>query len=307
MNASRQPFIVSALLAGMLAAACVWRLAVEGSSFLFTIYPHLNPICAAVPAAIVIVWTLVIISQLAIKFAPGAGRNYLPIQLFVVGVGAVAMPSAESLVAVWLVALGVRRAAMSMGKGYRFESVFRAGLYIGLAVLFYAPLLAVGLVFVPAFLIIYKRSWREWVVALVGLVFPLLAAAFIHWTMGAGDFFVRMCSGVMIGSFAGSLSVGGIVVGGILVALGMVCAVCGLVHRKVIRVGPSRFMLSAVVLLAACLGLVVVGGVEAVPLVALAVALVAPYGFAPRWSVVATVGYVLLIVAAFCFCLVRLA
>jgi hypothetical protein len=86
-----------------------------------------------------------------------------------------------SLFASFFLMLAVRRLAGSYKKEKALSEVFDAGLFIGIASLFYLPV-AVFLVFLwITILIIRSLLWREWVVALVGFALPFGFSLAYHY------------------------------------------------------------------------------------------------------------------------------
>ncbi len=199
MNASRQSLIVSALICALLAVLFVARWSIapyaveapfEGGMPLasaLTRFTVAHGWLAAAVAAIVVGWTLLLVVQLSIKYAPAASRNYLPPQIYLVAAGGVALSGEvlATLLAAWFLVLAMRQFAFSFHKGYSFTELFHAGFWLGLVPLLYAPAVLWILPVAVAALVIYRRSWRETVVCFVGLALPLPAAGFIYWAMGA--------------------------------------------------------------------------------------------------------------------------
>lgn len=88
MNASRQPFVISAAICVILAGWLVARgLAGAGGQIQAATGQAQMSVWAIAAAAVVLVWTLVLVAQLTIKYGPQGGRNYLPQQIFIVAVG----------------------------------------------------------------------------------------------------------------------------------------------------------------------------------------------------------------------------
>ena len=70
------------------------------------------------------------------------------------------------------------------GNGYGFDAIFRASLYLGLLPLVYAPATPLVLI-LPLAILLFKRTFREAVVAAAGLILPLLTACYVSWGTGA--------------------------------------------------------------------------------------------------------------------------
>ncbi|HSY76729.1 MAG TPA: DUF6427 family protein [Bacteroidia bacterium] len=85
--------------------------------------------------------------------------------------------------------LAMRRLAASYKKEKALSEVFDAGLFIGIASLFYIPL-AVFIVFLwIAILTIRSLIWREWVAALIGFVLPFGFALAYHYLFYTPELF----------------------------------------------------------------------------------------------------------------------
>ncbi|MDR2882273.1 MAG: hypothetical protein LBU98_00610 [Alistipes sp.] len=198
MNASRQSLIVSVLLCALLAALFVarWRLApyaleapCEGGMPLaaaLTRFTVAHGWWAAACAAVVVGWTLLLVVQLSVKYAPASSRNYLPPQIFLVVAGGVAIAgeALAALLAAWFLVLSVRQFVFSFHKGYSFTELFHAGFWLGLVPLLYAPAAVWVVPVAVSALIVFRRLFREGVVCLAGVALPLPAAGFVHWAMG---------------------------------------------------------------------------------------------------------------------------
>ena len=85
-----------------------------------------------------------------------------------------------------LMVLASRNYYNSFHRHYCFDRMFRGSLYAGLIPLVYAP--GAGLLLlVPLVILLFRRTLRESVVALAGVVLPLFFVSFLHWSFG-GEF-----------------------------------------------------------------------------------------------------------------------
>lgn len=82
-----------------------------------------------------------------------------------------------------LLTLSVKNFARSYCNGYGFDALFRASLYLGVLQLVLPPTLPL-VALLPLAVVRFHRTLREAVVALAGLLLPLLAFGYINW--GAG-------------------------------------------------------------------------------------------------------------------------
>jgi hypothetical protein len=77
-----------------------------------------------------------------------------------------------ALLASFFLVLALRRIAASYKKESALSNVFDAGLFIGIATLFYPPLVIYILFLWIAILTMRSLIWREWVAAMIGFILP---------------------------------------------------------------------------------------------------------------------------------------
>lgn len=108
-------------------------------------------------------------------------RSYLPVLLFVLLVSAI-IPFQRVTPAI-LAGLCVEFSLYYIYSIYQsknpLDSLFRAGLLLGIASLFYAPAIIMSLVLFIGQLVLRPFSIREWTVALLGLILPLVTYLFV--------------------------------------------------------------------------------------------------------------------------------
>lgn len=317
MNASRQSFIVSALICALLAALFIARYMLapwlveapfEGGMPLaaalarFTVA---HPWPAAAAAALIVAWTLLVVVQLTVKYAPAAKRNYLPAQIFLIAAGGMIV-SGEVLAALsvaWLSALAARQLVFSFHKGYGFTEVFHAGFYLGAIPLLYAPAAAIVPFVAISALGIYRRSGREMTVCLAGLLLPVAAAWFIHWAAGSEGGFIwrELCRCALEGRDVWSLlpvSVTGVAAP--LSALTLIGTFWALGHKKNIRKTQYKFMQhTSLALLSVALSALLPGtSATLLALAAIPCALSVPYAFSGKSALPSTILYCFILAAA---------
>lgn len=283
------------------------------------------PWIAAGAALVMVVWTLFVLAQLAIKYSPTPYRNYLPIHIFLVAAVGVVVPgqALASVAGAWLLMLAVRQSIYSLGKNYRFMEVLRAGLYLGTIPLLYAPMTPVVLFLAPLSMVIFKRSWRESTVCLAGLSIPVAAAGFLHWALGVVGVWPEVGAGFIYtelwrccaGEFAdGSVGAAGSTVFGWLAGLSvlaktvvasmLVWSVFSAVRSMFNRKGARRRQTKFVAYLGLLLGLISISaaipGANAtvMPLLAVPMALFAPYSFVDRISSIISSAFYVVVLAS---------
>ena len=74
-----------------------------------------------------------------------------------------------------LLALATKNYCRAFCNGYGFDAIFRASLYLGLMPLVYAPALPL-LLLLPLAVLLFRRTFREVVVATAGLLLPIFTA-----------------------------------------------------------------------------------------------------------------------------------
>lgn len=80
----------------------------------------------------------------------------------------------------FLLTRAMRNFCVSYRNGYTFSSLFRGALYLGMLAMLYLPALPLVLL-APLIIILFKRTLRETIVTLVGLLLPLGALCYLHW------------------------------------------------------------------------------------------------------------------------------
>lgn len=87
--------------------------------------------------------------------------------------------------ALLLVALASRNFYNSFHRHYCFDRMFRGALYAGLLPLIYAPSAGL-LLLIPLVVVLFRRTLRETIVALAGVLLPLFLFSFVYWAAGGG-------------------------------------------------------------------------------------------------------------------------
>lgn len=85
-----------------------------------------------------------------------------------------------------LFAFSCKNFSGSIINGYSFDAIFCGAFYLGLMPLFDAGC-AILLPLVPVGLLLFRRTSREAVVALVGVLLPLMTFSYVNWAL-SGDF-----------------------------------------------------------------------------------------------------------------------
>ena len=112
-------------------------------------------------------------------------RTYMPAIIFlIVGCGSWYDPAALDLFAATLLMIGsFDRTIGSFRREVVYTHIFNASLLLGIALLTYAPA-AVYIPLLPVALVLFRKRWREWIVALAGLVLPTAICSYVWWALG---------------------------------------------------------------------------------------------------------------------------
>lgn len=143
------------------------------------------------------------LGRMAIRHNLYAGSSLLAVPLY--GVAACGIFVGDNYLASALAALILARAmrnfCVACRNGYAFSALFRGALYLGLL-----PLITLSawplLMMLPLITFLFKRTLREWIVALTGLVLPFGALLYIHWAVTAERWvpLERMSQGLAVDS-----------------------------------------------------------------------------------------------------------
>ncbi len=196
MNVTRQPLLIALPTLLLLLGALLVRK--EGLSFApealcapqTLLQGWLQEVQTAWPRTAQALWfvltsaSALTLGRLGLRYKLYARNNLLPISLY--GLVAWGLLFSDDLLCGSLCALllcrVLRNYCSSYRNGYSFTSTFRGSLYLGMIPLLYAPALPLMLLILLCPLL-FRRTLREWIVALTGLLFPLFALCYLHWAL----------------------------------------------------------------------------------------------------------------------------
>lgn len=146
------------------------------------------PTWARLAAGFMILFSGMCTGRIAIRYNLYGVSTCLPIPLYaVIACGIFSGGNyLTAFAASMLLALATKNYCRSYCNGYGFDAIFRASLYLGLLPLVYAPATPLALI-LPLAILLFRRTFREVVVAVAGLILPILAACYVSW--GAGEEF----------------------------------------------------------------------------------------------------------------------
>ncbi len=141
---------------------------------------------------IAVVWLLLSaglsIGRIAVRYNLYTVNTCLPITLFAIiccgGFGRQFILS--EVIAILFLVLSVKNLFRAFRHDYGFDKIFRMGLYLGISIMVAPPLIPL-LLLLPVGVVVFRRTLREVVVAIVGLFLGPATLCYIHWGMG-GEF-----------------------------------------------------------------------------------------------------------------------
>ena len=145
------------------------------------------PVVAAVASGFMIVWAGLLTGRNSIRAELYTQRCYLAMPLFgVAGCGVILNNDflTQSLVLL-LLTMASRNFYNSFHRHYCFDRMFRGALCIGTIPLIYAPGIVLWLL-VPLVVWLFRRTLRESIVAVAGLLLPLFFTCFGYWAADSG-------------------------------------------------------------------------------------------------------------------------
>lgn len=147
-----------------------------------------HPAWSRAAAAFLMVFAGMCVGRVTVRYALYGVSTCVAIPLFgfaavCASCGGEALPA---LTASALLALTFKNFCRAFCNGYRFDALFRASLYDGALIAVCPEALPLALL-LPLAVRLFRRTVRESVVAVCGLVLPVLAVCYFNWGAG-GDF-----------------------------------------------------------------------------------------------------------------------
>ena len=146
-----------------------------------------HPVWARWIAGLLILFTGMCAGRMTIRYNLYSVGTCLAIPLYGAIVCGLAVGSdyLPAFTAAALLALSVKNFARSFCNGYGFDAIFRASLYLGLLPFVSTAALPLLLILPPAVLL-FRRTLREAVVAVAGVLLPAFTICYINWGAGGG-------------------------------------------------------------------------------------------------------------------------
>lgn len=152
--------------------------------FIDRLFP--DPVSSCITGIVFAFLSATMLTGIIVRYSVSSIRTYLPMIIYTLTAYGIYFPvgSVSATVIPLLLTMSCGRMIASFKRSYQFGNVFRAGFYLGIIPMIYAPgMLLIAIL--PAALVIYRRTLRESAVALAGLLLPWLYCSVIWW--GAGE------------------------------------------------------------------------------------------------------------------------
>ncbi len=193
MNLTRQPLLLALLtLLAIVAATFLIGRAVPSAEESLTIagaqlrsWQAAWPRAARAISAVLAVASALTVGRIGVRHNLYAGGSLLAIPLYAIIACGVFLPGdcLTGFISSFLLARVMRNYCTSYRNGYAFTSLFRGSLYLGILPLLYAPALLL-IVLLPLAALLFKRTFRELIVATGGVLLPISAFCYLHWAFG---------------------------------------------------------------------------------------------------------------------------
>lgn len=152
-------------------------------------FQNASPVWAHLIGGYLILFAGMCTGRLSVRYNLYTVGTCLSIPLYAVAACGIAADShyLAAYTASALMALSIKNFCRSFRNGYGFDGIFRAALYLSLLVLV-MPAAAPLLLALPLAVLLFRRTIRESVVSLAGLVLPAATLCYLNWGSG-GTFF----------------------------------------------------------------------------------------------------------------------
>ena len=144
-----------------------------------------HPLAARILSLILVVTEALMVARIGTRHSLYSGGAPITMPLFALtALGVLQSPNGLiGILSALLLIRALRNLCASARNGYTFTPLFRGSFYLGLLPLLQAPtLLLIPLVGCALFL--FKRTLREVIIALGGLLLPLASACYLSWAFG---------------------------------------------------------------------------------------------------------------------------
>lgn len=146
-----------------------------------------------------------LLTGIILRYSVSVVRTYLPMIIYAMIAFGVCVPvgSLSAFFASLILILSSASMIAAFRRSYQFGNVFKSAFFLGILPMMYAPSVVLVLI-IPVTLILYQRTFREWIVALTGFCLPFLLCSVGWWI--AGESFGYIWETMAADIFAGSAS-----------------------------------------------------------------------------------------------------
>ena len=144
------------------------------------------PRTAGMVSLILTLWNSLLLTRILSRNMMFPERTYLPLILYPATAFGCSVDPATALPALTVAGLMIRSfdlTIISFRRAVLLGPLFDASLAAGIALLVWSPTI-VYLLLLPAALVLFKKSAREWVVAWIGYLLPFAVCSYVYWGMG---------------------------------------------------------------------------------------------------------------------------
>ena len=144
-----------------------------------------HPLTARLLALFLVITEALMIARIGTRHSLYSGGSPISMPLFALtALGVLQSPNElTGILGALLLVRALRNFSASARNGYTFTPLFRGALYLGLLPLLHAP----ALLLIPlsgCALILFRRTLREGIITLGGLLLPLGSACYLSWAFG---------------------------------------------------------------------------------------------------------------------------
>jgi hypothetical protein len=152
-------------------------------------FQHRHPTISHWLGGFLLLFTGISLGRLTVRYNLYGSGTCLAISLYGM-LMIVALHSANylpTIILATLTALAIKNLCMSQRNGFGFDRIFRGGIFLALTVLV-EPTVAPLWIALPMAVTHFRRTTRETIVAISGLLFPIALLCYLNWALGGALF-----------------------------------------------------------------------------------------------------------------------
>ena len=126
-----------------------------------------------------------LLSRIIIRYSISPIRTYIPIVMYSIFAYGIYIPANSLCVpaATTLLLLSSSEIIAAFRRSYQFGAVFKSGFFLGIIPLIFSPA-TILIIMLPVTLILYRRTLREIITGITGLILPFALCSSIWWLTG---------------------------------------------------------------------------------------------------------------------------